>query len=170
MQDLNLCSWTWPCGFDLCFDLRVLVLILALLALVLILIVSFTFWSNVPTRIMTFAMMHEMITCKHWSLQANVHVLVNNWHVKRSSSFSSHCCKISTSDLQKDRTILMCMKRREQQLRLQITKLEWLQEMCRFAACGLCEWFDFIAKSRTLFDNNETILSVKIMTEYPLNQ
>ena len=159
---LNLWPWPWSCGFDLCFGLRGSGLDLGTSRSGFDLDWELYILVLIPTPIMTFAMKHELITCKHWLLQANVHVPVNSWHVKRSSSFSSHCCKISTSDPQKDRTVLMCMKRREQQLCLQLTKLEWLQEMCRFAACGLCEWFDFIAKSSTLCDNNETILTWKL--------
>ena len=62
-------------------------------------------------------------------VQANVRVLVNSWHVKRSSSSWSHCCRTSTSNLPKDRILLMSMKFGEEQMSLLLMKLEWLQGM-----------------------------------------
>ena len=61
--------------------------------------------------------------------QANVRVLVSSWHVKKSSSSSFRCCKISTLNLQKDRILLMCMKYGDYLMYLLSTKLDWLRDM-----------------------------------------
>ena len=65
----------------------------------------------------------------YWILQVNVRVSVNNWHAKKPFSFLPHCCRISTSNPQKDTTVLKWMKCGEQQWHLLLLKLEWFQEM-----------------------------------------
>ena len=52
----------------------------------------------------------EKAGCVFWILQGNVRVSVSRWLAKRYFSFSFRCCRISTSDRQKDMTVLMWMR------------------------------------------------------------
>ena len=78
--------------------------------------------------VVTFAVMKAVIIFDDWMLQASVRVSVNNWHAKRSSSSLFRCCKISTSNLQKDKTVLKYMKSGEEQMYLLRIQLEWLSD------------------------------------------